>query len=436
MIKHYFKQTRNLMRQEKLFSVIYILGTGLSVTVVMALSIVFYIRIANIYPETNRDRMLIISRGIERNGNGYSSGTISYTFIRDHLKTLKSVEAVSAVARTGRGASHYVQPEDHRKPIAVKIIYTDAAFWTVFNFRFREGKPFTGADVESGIATVVIARSLARKLFGEGEGKEAEAVGRYLKLDASPFRICGVVDDASWATKNSYAQVWAPYSVKPEFLESWGDTGYMGDMEAFILVPSAADVGKVKQEITDNFRRYASQFDDKKPELTGQPDRHWQNAFRDDDRSVDFSRILAVYGLIFLILLIVPAISLSGMADSRMERRLAEMGVRRAFGARASMLMRQVLFENFLFTLLGGSAGLLFSYVLVIMSSRWLIGIGNGFTSLPPEGADAIISPTMLLNLPVFGVTLLVCFLLNLLSALIPAWRASRHQIIDSLNVK
>jgi putative ABC transport system permease protein len=41
MIKHYFKQAWNLLRQEKVFSSIYILGTGLSVTVVMALSIVF-----------------------------------------------------------------------------------------------------------------------------------------------------------------------------------------------------------------------------------------------------------------------------------------------------------------------------------------------------------------------------------------------------------
>jgi putative ABC transport system permease protein len=425
----YFKQAWTLMRQEKLFSAVYILGTGLSVAVVMALSIVIYIRVANIYPETNRDRMLIVSRGIERSSRGFSAGNIAYGFIRDHLKTLESVEAVSAVARTD--ADHYVQPEGNRKPVAVTVIYTDDAFWQIFRFRFREGKPFTAADVQSGIAAAVVARSLARRLFGE-----EEAVGRYLTLDNSPFRICGVVDDASWVTKNSYAQVWTPYSVRPDLLESWGDTGYMGSMEAFILAWSAADAGKVKREIEDNFQRYTSQFDDSKPELIGQPDHHWQSAFRDGDESVEFSRILATYGLIFLILLLVPAVSLSGMADSRMERRMAEMGVRRAFGARASTLMWQVLFENFLFTLLGGVTGLLFSYALVLTGSRWLIGIGQRFTQLPPEGMDASVSPAMLLNLPVFGVTLLVCFLLNLFSALIPAWQAARHQIIDSLNAK
>lgn len=68
--------------------------------------------------------------------------------------------------------------------------------------------------------------------------------------------------------------------------------------------------------------------------LLGQPDRHWESIFRywsnvEPDIVGDLSR----YGVIFLLLLLVPAVSLSGMADSRMERRLGELGVRRAFGA-------------------------------------------------------------------------------------------------------
>ena len=58
------------------------------------------------------------------------------------------------------------------------------------------------------------------------------------------------------------------------------------------------------------------------------------------------------------------------MADSRMERRLAEMGIRRAFGAPVKTLMLQILSENFLFTLIGGFAGLLFSYLLLSASER------------------------------------------------------------------
>jgi putative ABC transport system permease protein len=432
MVRQYLKQTWNLLRQEKVFSAIYILGTGLSITVVMAMAIVFYIRIADIYPETNRSRMLIVSRGVAKlETGGSSSGFISHSFIQTCFKSMKSAEAVCVVSFGNNFGKSYVQLEGSRRQIPVKMLYTDESFWKVFGFRFREGKPYSEAEVQSGIATVVISRSLARRLFGE-----AEAIGQSLSLDFRLFRVCGVVDDAPWVANNSYAQVWAPYSVDPATAESWGQLGFLGSMQAFILTPSALAVGQVKQEALDNFRRFSAQASGGWTlDLIGQPDTYRQRALRTgDDSSPNFFKITALYLLIFLVLLLVPAVSLSGMADSRMERRLAEMGVRRAFGARVSSLMHQILFENFVFTLLGGVAGLLFSYLLILTSNGWLMNIGQSFASLPPERTEAIFTPSMLLNLPVFGIALAVCFLLNLFSALLPAWRSSRHQIVKAIN--
>lgn len=61
MIKVYFKQAWMLMKQNRLFSGIYILGTGLSIAMVMAVFIIMYVKFAPIYPEYNRDRMLLIN---------------------------------------------------------------------------------------------------------------------------------------------------------------------------------------------------------------------------------------------------------------------------------------------------------------------------------------------------------------------------------------
>lgn len=97
-----------------------------------------------------------------------------------------------------------------------------------------------------------------------------------------------------------------------------------------------------------------------------QPESYWRSTFRFwSNVAPDFGRILLVYGLLFFALLAVPAVSLSGMTGSRIERRLSEMGVRRAFGATRGMLMRQILGENFVFTLLGGVLGLALSCLLV-----------------------------------------------------------------------
>ena len=108
--------------------------------------------------------------------------------------------------------------------------------------------------------------------------------------------------------------------------------------------------------------------------------------------------------------------------------------MRRAFGAPKGALIGQVLMENFLYTLLGGLVGLLFSFLLVTFASSWVFKIGNGFSDAAPDGVDVSLSMGMLFNPWVFLIALCVCSLLNLMSALWPAWRASRRPIVDSLN--
>ena len=283
----------------------------------------------------------------------------------------------------------------------------------------------------------VIARSLAKRLYGEGS-----AVGQTLSLDFTSFRVVGVVDDVSFLMDRVFSQVWYPYTQAPDFEErvrySEAHMPGLGPLRVYMLVKDKADIGKVREAVADNVRRFNQSLDvDGKREfsLLGQPDCHWESIFRywsnvEPDIVGDLSR----YGVIFLLLLLVPAVSLSGMADSRMERRLGELGVRRAFGAPKGSLIGQVLIENFLYTLLGGLVGLLFSFLLVTFASSWVFKIGKGFSEAAPDGVDVSLSMGMLLNPWVFLIALCVCFLLNLMSALWPAWRASRRPIVDSLN--
>ncbi|MDR1723007.1 MAG: ABC transporter permease [Tannerella sp.] len=432
----YFKQVWNLLRQEKLFSTIYILGTGLSITLVMTLSVVFYIKIAGVYPETNRGRTLTVCYIAERNkdGRGYSSSRMSLQMFEACFKTLTKAETVSAEMMP-ESNENYVQPEGSRMQLPVTVKYVDPEWWNVFNFRFGEGAPFTEADFQSGITVAVISKSLANRLYGD-EG----AVGKSLSLNFRRFKVCGVVDDVSFLTSSSYAQIWLPYTVADKNdLNSFGSkTGSLGRFTAIILAPSAAEVEPVKQEFLARFRRYSSQYADEVTIIIpSQPLRQWEKMFfRYNLEDENFNYYLWLYGIVFFALMLVPAISLSGMADSRLERRLSEMGVRRAYGAKISSLMNQILLENFIFTLLGGIVGLCFAYFVVLTGKDWIMGIGSHGMPSQTDGWGVTISPSMLFNIHVFLLALAVCFLLNLFSALIPAWKASRHQIIESLNLK
>ena len=107
-----------------------------------------------------------------------------------------------------------------------------------------------------------------------------------------------------------------------------------------------------------------------------------------------------------------------------MKKRTEEIGIRKAFGAKRYTILIQVLFENLITSLIGGGIGLILSYVIVFRMRDWLLDIPSGST----------IPINTLISIPVLLAVFAVCLVINLLSAGIPAYRASRMKIINSLN--
>lgn len=435
-MKQYMKQSWQLLKQNRFYSTIYILATGFAISMVMILAMVLYLQLANIYPETGRDRLLITEWAQTTTSKG-DNGTarLSLEAVKQCFYPLQTAEAVTAVY--GMWGGNFVQPDNSDEQVPARVKYVDDGFWKVFNFSFLDGKPFTEADMQSGIQTVAICESFARQLFGT-----TDVTGKYISLNFEPYRICGVVKDVSYITDHTFAQLWMPYTAYPWLVPAFNTDLYdntLGTFTTFTLAPSAGDIDKVKQEIRNNISRFdASLGENLKFSIYSQPDTQWQAIFRfSGNREPNFTQISLQYIFVFFLFLLIPAISLSGMADSQMERRLSEMGVRRAFGASSGKLMNQLITENLLFTVLGGLFGLLLSYGLIYFFRRWIIHVvmAQKFLSEVPQGLDTL-PATALINYTVFGTALLVCLILNLMVTVIPAWQASRREIVYSLNNK
>ena len=162
----------------------------------------------------------------------------------------------------------------------------------------------------------------------------------------------------------------------------------------------------------------------------GQPDEQFANLYRKWSETPDTKAIILHYTLVIVILLLVPAINLSSMTLSRMRKRMAEIGVRKAFGATGGELMRQIFFENLLLTLLAGVLGLALSYAATFLLNGFLFDNStNAYLS-----GETTLTPSMLLSPWAFLAAFGFCLLMNILSAGIPAWRASRMNITDAIN--
>lgn len=133
--------------------------------------------------------------------------------------------------------------------------------------------------------------------------------------------------------------------------------------------------------------------------------------------------------LVYMVLLLVPAVNLAEMTRSRMRRRYSEIGLRRAFDATRGSIMWSIFAENFVITLFAGIIGLALAFFTALIFGSDLIA-SNDWMGVAPA---MTISPAALLHWSTFGKALLFCFILNLLCSGLPAWRASRINIVNTI---
>lgn len=419
------------MRQNKLFTGIYITGTGISIALVMTLFIIFYVKFAPIYPEYNRNRILTMSTSMrvdkKNEGNWSCNSGVSYHFVTDFLQKLKHAEAVAAVETNNGNVKAY--KVGNKKAIPTYLRYVNADFWRVFTFEFLAGRAFSEEEQEAVQPVVVISESFANRLFAN-----PTPLGEKIHFNGKEFTVVGVVKTPSNATPYATADAWvsithnAPSVIHQEYM------GFMGGIHAFMLT---SDKEALRSEVLDVVNRYNQQDSVYRHEFFGQPDDYWMSTFRTgnyNEYGFSFWSLMKNYLFILLALIFIPALNLSGMISNRMDSRMSEMGVRRAYGANNREIIRQVLWENLLLTIAGGLLGLVLSYVIILTASDWILHLFDGV--VVTGGSEVNVTFEMLFNPIVFGSSLLFCVLLNLISALIPTAWALRHSIIHCIHSK
>lgn len=428
----YFRQTLQMLKQNKFFSAVYIAGTGVAIAMVMVLTILYYLRTANIAPEIHRDRMLIVRHGkiLHKTGKGNGSSRLSFPTVKQCFYPMQIPEAVTAILPTGQ-QSELIRVPGKKETYNGLVMGTDAAFWKVFRFSFVSGNPYTEEEWTSGIRKAVVNESLARRLF-----ETSDAVGKTFLLNFEAFTVAGVVKDAPSVASYCYAEMWIPFTTRPGLVAGMDWCGrILGPMYVCILAKHAADFEPIRQEAETLCRRNNITTDPYTLYLNGQPEPVFRAFLHTDAWSIpDYTAIYLQIAFFILLLLLVPSINLTGMTASRMKKRMEELGIRKAFGAGNRTLLGQILYENLLLTLLGGAVGLGMSYGLIALLKGWLLGRYNW--NGDPLTASIDLSPGMLMNPSVFGYTFLFCLALNLLSALVPAWHALRRPIVKALNDK
>ena len=420
------------MRQNKLFTSIYVAGTGLSIAFTMVLFIIYYVKFAPVYPEYNRDRMLVINYSAiaEEGAEKWNScgGGVSPK-IAGLVKDLPHLDHVGMAVIDTWSENTILLPQSNEQ-LGVTPGFVDAGFWQVFTFQFLSGKPFDEATVEAERPIAVLSESLAKRIFAS-----TDVVGKHFSFNGKDMQVIGVVADVSGTTPATAANLYIPLYYGGENRPSQYDAGLRGNVAIYMTATSKDDLETLRTEVIDVLNRYDQEDKQWAHFWMDQPDVWWKSTFRDTCSSApDIASIVRGILYMLLALLFIPAMNLCGMISSRMNERMSELGVRKAYGATNASLISQVLTENLLLTSVGGLVGLALAYLIAMTGGDWIYHLFDNFVwgdAMPASyTVEMLFNPTLFLT--VFG----LCVFLNLISALVPTILALRHSIIYSIQSK
>jgi putative ABC transport system permease protein len=197
----------------------------------------------------------------------------------------------------------------------------------------------------------------------------------------------------------------------------------IGQFQTILLAYKASDFDAIRAELANQTARYNATKQDSEVSFMNNPITQLDIATGSNGfLKAPLKDYLFSTGAIILFLLLIPAINLISVVLSSVQKRRGEIGLRKAFGATKGTIIRQMLFENMVLTGIGAVAGLGLSFLFLYVGRSFMLTKG------------VVLTAGMLLKPGLFLAVLFFAFLLNLLSAGLPALNISRQQIVKALH--
>jgi putative ABC transport system permease protein len=271
----------------------------------------------------------------------------------------------------------------------------------VWNRTASRGELFDAAAVKSSARVAVIGETVAGRLF-----RDEDPIGSDIQIGAVPFRVIGVLE--RWGTDphgmDRDNEIVVPISTLMRRLTNVDTiTG------AKFVVPHAANDDAMAKQIREMLRSRHSL-------AAGQPDDFSILTASEVRRMMAaIERVLLLYlPMVAAISLLVGAIVSASLMFASVNERAAEIGLRRAVGARTEDIRLQFLVETAATTVAGGAGGIVLGYGLAQM----------GANRLHLDGVEPW-------NAALLGIA--ASILVGLAAGLLPARRAARMSPVDAL---
>jgi putative ABC transport system permease protein len=271
------------------------------------------------------------------------------------------------------------------------------------------GRDFEAADDRfSGPHVVILGNALWRRYFGG----DLAVIGREINLDDAHYTVIGVMPASFEKVLVPSAELWTPLqydagNIATFLTKEWGNHLRMVGR----LRPGVSEE-QARRELKAIGRTRVREFP--RPSWASHEQGFIVNSLQDDVTRAAKPALLAVLGAVILVL-VIACVNVTNLLLARGVRRSNEFAMRTALGAARGRLVRQLLTESLLLSVLGGIVGM----EVALLGVHALVALSP--PELPRAGVIGV-------NGTVFAFGLGITTLIGLVVGLIPALRASRHE--------
>jgi len=303
-------------------------------------------------------------------------------------------------------------------------------YFSALGVDLMAGRTFTPEEErpDSKMAVAIVSYQ-----YCKSHGGDVGMLGKTVHVNARPYTIVGIAPRGFTGTSALVApEVWVPIGanelVENDFMREGNAPSSLADRRNQVLmVVGRLKPGLTAESVAPTLRLLSSQLEQAYPAENKDQILTAQNLPRvsistspqtDGEVGASFGMLMGMAAIV----LVVACLNLANMMLARGTARRKEIAMRLALGGGRGRIIRQLLTEGMMLSLLGGAFGLLLGYWGVNLLVATLLPL-----SPVPIAFDA--SP----DLRVLLATLAFCVFSTVVFGLGPAWKLSRTNVVPEL---
>ncbi len=393
------------------FSLVAILSLALGIGANTAIFSLVNALLLRPLPVEDPPSLVVVSTTDQRNPGNLPLSHLNFKDLRAQNAVFSEMAAV-----TGNQVNYSHGQESEQ--IGVQIV--TANYFPLLGAAPALGRGFLPEEEATGTPVAVLSDGFWERSFGSNPG----VIGTTLTLNRTPYTIIGVAPKNFTGTfLGGGPAAWLPMARNRVQLPEWYETRRGLFINGVARLKPGVTVEQARSNLRTVFANLEQAFpvDNKGRSATAVPllDARLNPNGRGANVIVQQSTVLMI---VVGIVLLIACANIANLLLSRATRRRREIAIRLALGAKRSRLVRQLLTESLLLSILGGGAGM-------VLASWTLNAIVAARLPLPIPVAQSALE----IDPRVFAFTATLAVLTGILFGLAPALQASKPDVVPVL---